>query len=361
MSNLQLRHLIPLRVAAAVAVGLLLVLVVLRAVGVSLSWIAIVSVAAGIAAVAYVVAYRATELAVNRRLDQAIEMLARIRQRDFGSLDLIAPSGSVDTAGLNKLDQLEDAILKTGQTLRQEIENLRTIESYRKDFLGNVSHELKTPIFSIRGFAETLLDGALDRPEVREEFTRKMLHNADRLANLVSDLSEISRLETGELKIRYSTFQIADLVADVLESIEAVATAKNIDLVQTPTGKLPPVDGDEPRLRQVLTNLVDNGIKYTNDGGWVRVACTLEDDSIRVTVADNGIGIEAKHLQRVTERFYRVDASRSRAQGGTGLGLAIVKHILSAHERPLNIVSKPGEGSSFSFTLRVGTTSPAVR
>jgi two-component system phosphate regulon sensor histidine kinase PhoR len=231
--------------------------------------------------------------------------------------------------------------------------NLERIETYRRDFLGNVSHELKTPIFAIRGFAETLLGGALEREDVRGEFVEKIRQNAIRLDNLANDLSEIAKIETGELTMKVRPFDVEALLREVVETLESRADAKGINLAYTVSPRLPKGLADDERIRHVLLNLVDNGIKYTNEGGSVGIAARAVGGRVRFTISDTGIGIAPQYIGRVTERFFRVDPSRSRSQGGTGLGLAIAKHILNAHGGQLRIASDPGHGSTFSFSLPV--------
>jgi two-component system phosphate regulon sensor histidine kinase PhoR len=225
------------------------------------------------------------------------------------------------------------------------------MESYRREFIGNVSHELKTPIFSVQGFAETLLDGALNDESVNRTFLKKILHHANRLDNLARDLSTITKIETDELDMSSEAFEVAELFDAAVESVEIRAEEKGISPQQHIAPDLPRVYGDFDRLRRVLVNLVDNAIKYNEEGGTVRLEADLRGDEVELRVVDDGIGISSDHLPRLTERFYRVDKSRSRNQGGTGLGLAIVKHILGAHDRELHVESTPGEGSTFRFTL----------
>ncbi|SHK32194.1 sensor histidine kinase [Rhodothermus profundi] len=281
------------------------------------------------------------------RLAQARALLRQLQQRSFEGLDRPpAPQG-------DELSRLVWQIYRTGRVLEQEIEELRRMESYRREFLGNVSHELKTPIFSIRGFAETLLEADPGDEATRRAFLEKILRNADRLANLVRDLSEIARLETGALQMEPAAFDLPVLVRDVLESMEPLAVTRQVSLRCSMPADVPPVLGDRERLRQVLVNLVDNAIKYNRPGGFVEVRLQPQNDCVRIAVVDNGIGIAPQHIPRLTERFYRVDRSRSREQGGTGLGLAIVKHILNAHRTQLEIESTPGQGATFAFCLPV--------
>lgn len=236
-----------------------------------------------------------------------------------------------------------------------EIESLRTMEKYRKEFLGNVSHELKTPIFNIQGYINTLLDGALEDPEVLVHFLKKAAKSTDRIASLVEDLEAISQLESGFLTIEFETFDINDLIHDVFDSLEFRAAEKKITLDFKEGCDVPfIVEADKDRIRQVVVNLLVNSIKYGKEGGHTLVGLYDMDENILVEVADNGIGIEEEHLPRLFERFYRVDKSRSRDGGGTGLGLAIVKHIMEVHEQGINVRSTKGVGTTFGFTLKKG-------
>ncbi len=295
-----------------------------------------------VGAAAYAAAYRL----LAARMDLARSTLRQIRKRQFENLE---------AARLPRGDELNDLVwqvYRTGQALEKEIGELKRIENYRREFLGNVSHEIKTPIFSVRGFAETLLNGALEDERVRRGFVEKILRNATRLGNLAEDLGEVARIEMGELKMTMEPFSLGRLAHEVVESLEPVARDGNVSLRAQVAERLPPILGDRERIRQVLINLVDNAVKYNNAGGHVEVvARLLPSGAVKVSVVDDGIGIAPQHLDRLTERFYRVDTSRSRSQGGTGLGLAIVKHILGAHQSRLMVESHPGRGSTFGFTL----------
>lgn len=236
-----------------------------------------------------------------------------------------------------------------------EIERSKKLELYRKEYLGNVSHELKTPVFNIQGYVLTLLDGALEDPKVNREYLVRAEKSVERMINMIEDLEAISQLETGELTLEMETFDIVSLVKEVFQSQELTATTKGIMFdLRDHSGKPVMVMADRFRIRQVLTNLIVNSIKYGKEYGQTRLAFFDAGENITVEVADNGIGIAPQHINRLFERFYRVDKSRSREQGGTGLGLSIVKHIIEAHGHSISVTSKQGEGSTFSFTLKKG-------
>ncbi len=255
------------------------------------------------------------------------------------------------------INKVQEDVAIWAEDNQKEIEELRKLELYRKEFLGNVSHELKTPIFNIQGYILTLLDGALDDPEVNLEYLRKTEKNIERMINIVQDLEIITQLETGEIKLEFSKFNIVALIREIFEMLEIKAKQRNIsfcfhDSVGSDSEVY--IYADREKIRQVLINLIDNSIKYGSDGGRTKVSFYDMDENILVEVSDNGIGIDSKHLPRLFERFYRVDKSRSRNMGGSGLGLAIVKHIIESHKQTVNVRSAPGVGSTFSFTLRKG-------
>ncbi|WP_103018870.1 sensor histidine kinase [Salinibacter altiplanensis] len=289
--------------------------------------------------------YAASHVWLHRRLRHLQSVLHEIRTHQFDAQT--PPSGPHD----DELSTLLWEVYRTGQSLETEIRKLKEMESYRREFIGNVSHELKTPIFSVQGFAETLLDGALTDDSVNRTFLKKILHHANRLDNLARDLSTITKIETEELDMSSEAFDVTELFDTAVESVEFRAEETGIMPRQKVAPDLPQVYGDFDRLRRVLVNLVDNAIKYNAEGGTVQLEAEPENDEVVIRVMDDGIGISPDHFPRLTERFYRVDKSRSRNQGGTGLGLAIVKHILGAHDRELHVESAPGEGSTFSFTL----------
>ncbi len=303
-----------------------------------------------VGAVTYGVAARL----LRHRLAEAYATVEQIHRGDFA-----APDARKGRRNRDELEALVRQINETGQGMQLKMHELEHLEHHRREFLGNVSHELKTPIFSIRGFADTLLDGALSDADVRRSFVEKIQHNAVRLGNLAEDLGEVARIETGELTMTIEPFNLRNIVREVTESFEPMAAGLSVTVRQTIGSDLPTVTGDRERIRQVLANLVDNAVKYSKSGGHVEVgARLLPTNQVKVSVVDDGIGIAPEHIQRLTERFFRVDTSRSRSQGGTGLGLAIVKHILGAHGSHLMVESHLDRGSTFGFSLPAVTELP---
>ncbi len=236
---------------------------------------------------------------------------------------------------------------------KEEIDELKKMEVYRREFLGNVSHELKTPLFNLQGFILTLMDGGIHDPDVNVDFLQKSQKNIERMITIVEDLEVISRLETGEASPLLSNFSITALAREVMEFLEPKASENRIKLLfaaEYNDNML--VRADKEKIRTVLTNLMLNSIKYGKDNGRTKVSFYDMDENYLIEISDNGVGIEEQHISRLFERFYRVDKHRSRAQGGSGLGLAIVKHIIEAHDQTINVRSAPGVGSTFSFTLK---------
>lgn len=234
-----------------------------------------------------------------------------------------------------------------------EIENLKKMEAYRREFLGNVSHELKTPITTIQGYVLTLLDGGLYDNNINRKYLKRTAKNINRLIAIINDLEEISKIETGMLEMKIAPINFSLLVKDVFDFMEIKAQKHNIKLEYTQGfDKNIRVMADQSRIRQVLINLIDNSIKYGKKNGLTTVSVFDMDENVLIEITDNGIGIEQKDLPRIFERFYRTDKSRSRDMGGTGLGLAIVKHIIEAHNQTINVRSKINVGTTFAFTLQ---------
>ena len=237
---------------------------------------------------------------------------------------------------------------------RLEIETLTERENYRREFLGNISHELKTPLFTVQGYLLTLLDGAIDDEDIRLKYLERANNGVERLNHIVKDLDLIAKLESGNLNIKYTNFDIIELIKNVFELLELNAKKRNINLVfdKVYEGKIF-VNADKERIQQVLLNLIANAIYYSKNNGITKLSIKAhQKDKILVQVIDNGEGISKENLTRVFERFYRADKSRSRNQGGSGLGLSIVKHIITAHNETVFVESKIGVGSTFAFTLQ---------
>lgn len=263
------------------------------------------------------------------------------------------PSSGVNY-GPNEIDNLNLEIMAWAEDRKNEIERLKKLEMYRKEFLGNVSHELKTPIFNIQGYVLTLLDGGLEDPSINRNYLVRAEKSVDRMITIIDDLEAISQLETGELQLEPERFDIGALLKDVIDAQEMKATEKGITLTIPEETKPVFVIADRFRIRQVIVNLIVNSVKYGKEYGETKIRIYDVGDTISIEIADNGIGIAKQHISRLFERFYRVDKSRSREQGGTGLGLAIVKHIIEAHNQTINIMSTEGVGTVFSFTLKKG-------
>lgn len=234
----------------------------------------------------------------------------------------------------------------------KEIERLKELEKYRKDFVGNVSHELKTPIFNIQGYVLTLLEGGLEDPKINKLYLKRTEKSIDRMVSIVEDLESITKLESGELQLNMTRFDIVKTVEEVIEMEQWQASESQItvQIINKPDRPIF-VRADKKRILEVVTNLIVNGVKYGKENGYVNISFHDLEDNIIVEVADNGIGIDKKDLRRIFERFFRVDKSRSREQGGTGLGLSIVKHIIEAHNQSINVRSVLDQGTTFNFTL----------
>lgn len=259
---------------------------------------------------------------------------------------------SADDIKLNlDLSSLEKEVREMFLRSQQDINYLKHLEKVRSEFLGNVSHELRTPIFAIQGFLETLLEGAIDDPKVNRSFLEKASKHTNNLNSLLSDLIDISMIESHEMHLSFRYFKIGEFLGAALQELMPLAEQKNLILKLHPVQEDLKVFGDKNRLKQVMVNLVENAVKYT-ETGMVEVAVKEEAQSVVIIVKDTGIGISKQDLPRIFERFFRVDKDRSRLIGGTGLGLAIVKHIVEAHGSKVEVESEPGRGSEFSFRLK---------
>ena len=274
-------------------------------------------------------------------------------KRIYDSVSILDSSDFNKTSITSDIEKLSIEVQKFAENKQEQIKNLTLREGYRREFLGNVSHELKTPLFTVQGYLLTLSDGAIDDKEVSKKYLERANKGVERLISIVKDLDLISKLESADLNLNKKPFNIIELIKDVFELLEMKAKKRNISLLLDKHYEYPLiVIGDIERYEQVLTNLIVNSIKYGKINGTTVVGAeAFENNKIIVNVKDNGEGICEDHLSRIFERFYRVDQSRSREQGGSGLGLSIVKHIIEAHNEQIFIKSKLYKGSEFSFTI----------
>jgi len=274
-------------------------------------------------------------------------------KRIYDDLTLLESTSLRNQPITTDMATLTREIDKYAKDKKVEIETLKIREEYRKEFLGNVSHELKTPLFTVQGYLLTLLDGALDNPKILEKYLKRANKGVERLIYIVRDLDMITKLEVGDLSLNVESFDIIELVQSVFDLLEMKAAKKKISLVFDMDYPQPiMVTADKERIQQVLTNLIVNSIKYGHEKGTTEISIeNLIKNRVIVRVTDNGEGISEVNIPRLFERFYRVDKSGSRKEGGSGLGLSIVKHIIEAHDEKIYVESELGVGSEFSFTL----------
>ncbi|HTB31045.1 MAG TPA: ATP-binding protein [Bacteroidia bacterium] len=270
------------------------------------------------------------------------------RLRAIHSLIAKDPKEMGDTS----LDVIESRIETLLRERKEELEKIEKLERHRREFLDNVSHEMKTPLFHIQGYVSTLVDNHIDNPEIYKRYLERAEKSAERLIHILEDLDTISQLESREVSSDIEPFDIVELCQEVIESEAIDAEQKNILLVLENEMDKAGVFGDRFRIRQVFVNLIVNSIKYGKKDGKTTIRLKNSTDYVYIQVADNGIGIAKEHLSRLFERFYRVDKGRSREQGGTGLGLSIVKHILESHHQQIEVLSTEGTGTTFSFRLK---------
>ena len=267
--------------------------------------------------------------------------------KDISSLDLDMKS--------DVLGKVSKDVARWMVDQHKTIDQLEERENFRREFIGNLAHELKTPVFSIQGYILTLLEGGLEDKSINRLFLERASNSTDRIANLLSDLDAISKLESGQVNLDIVRFNFTKLCYDVVSELEFKAKEKEIELIISDAiEKEVWVLADKAKIAQVLTNLLTNAISYTKKAGKVIISTNIIDKKILVDIEDNGVGIKGEEIERIFERFYRVEKSRSRNKGGTGLGLAIVKHIIESHGETINVRSKPGKGTVFTFSLNQG-------
>jgi two-component system phosphate regulon sensor histidine kinase PhoR len=295
--------------------------------------------------VAYLLIFIVMEFLIFREINKIYKLIGKLKKKELQGF-VKQKSGA-----LNPLKAINEEIYSFADLKQKEIDELKKLEAFRKEFIADVSHELKTPIFAAQGFVHTLLDGAVNDKSVRIKFLQKAAKSLDGLDMLVQDLLTLSHIETGQIKMHFENIDMHSLTEEIFEQFESKPDTKEVHLrIDGPVQKVI-VYADRQRIRQVMTNLISNAIKHSYDGNEVVIIFETTRKSVITKVKDFGEGIPPEHLNRIFERFYRVDKSRSREKGGTGLGLAIVKHILEGHNTKAEVESLPGKGSVFSFKL----------
>lgn len=331
-----------LQSSSIVSLTLTLVLLAIQYLTHSIEWVVLLS----FLGISFLVTFIIIQLRVEKFIYRRIKKI-------YDEVSLLESSSLANVPVTTDMKTLTEEIGKFAQGKKIEIDTLKIREEYRKDFLGNVSHELKTPLFTVQGYILTLLDGAMNDKKIREKYLQRAAKGVDRLIYIIKDLDLITKLEAGDLHLVPVSFDIVELIQQVFDMLEIRAQKKEITMSFDLEYKQPiMVTADKDKIQQVLINLIVNSIKYGHKGGTTEISIeNLIKNKIIVRVTDNGEGIEKSNIPRLFERFYRVDKSGARSEGGSGLGLSIVKHILEAHEEKIYVESVPDVGSEFSFTL----------
>ena len=343
---MDFKNLSPRQVAAVNALSISVLVALANYVFIKSWWIALITLV-----VLFIISYSLINFLLQEFIYRRIKLIykfiyqTKASKKEETYYKYILPKKSID--------EVSEDVEKWAEQRKAEIELLKQNEIYRKEFLQNLAHEFKTPIFAIQGYVDTLLDGAMEQPEIRKKFLENASRNIDRLVNLMNDLDEISKLESGEQLLYKQNFIIQDLIKEVFESLSIKLDKKHITCSIKKGCEAPVVVfADKEKIRQVLINLVENAFKYgKSDGNIVASVYRTDGEHVLTEISDDGIGIEEEHLSRIFERFYRTDAARSRDKGGTGLGLAICKHIIEAHGQSIHVRSTPDIGTSVGFTL----------
>lgn len=290
------------------------------------------------------------EFLIFREINKIYRIIEKLRKRELSHIE------NQKSNPFNPLKGINEEIFSFAQLKQKEIDELKKLETFRKEFIADISHELKTPIFAAQGFVHTLIDGAVKDKNVRMRFLKKAAKSLDGLDLLVQDLLTLSQIETGDIKMHFEHIDLYKLTEEIIDQFEGKkAETKDIQFNIISPAKKVMAFADWQRMNQVMTNLISNAIKYSHETGRVTVKFEVGKKLITVKVIDEGEGISPEHINRIFERFYRVDKSRSRERGGTGLGLAIVKHIMEGHGSKVEVESIPSKGSTFSFKLPKAT------
>jgi two-component system, OmpR family, phosphate regulon sensor histidine kinase PhoR len=314
--------------------------------GIQAGWLHLVV----LAVLSFTIAYGTFHYSIERFLYRKIKII----YKTIHSFKLSGEKGPGKIRmGADVLSEVNQEVAEWAADKIREVKELRNTDDYRQEFIGNLAHELKTPLFSIQGYLETLIESDLEDRVLIRRFLDRAAGNCERLSGLIKDLDQINRLESGSIPLELSRFDLVDLTLTVISSLENLATERRINLhIANRDEARIFVEADKLRIEQVITNLLMNSISYGKEGGETRVRFYDMSDNILIEVADNGLGIAKEHLPRVFERFFRVDKSRSRNEGGSGLGLAICKHIIESHHQTISVRSTEGVGSTFGFTLK---------
>jgi two-component system phosphate regulon sensor histidine kinase PhoR len=296
-------------------------------------------------AVSYLLIFVVLEFLIFREINAIYKLMNKLKKKELENI------GKRNRSALNPLKAINEDIYSFADLKQKEIDELKKLEAFRKEFIADISHELKTPIFAAQGFVHTLLDGAVNDKAVRNKFLRKAAKSLDGLDMLVQDLLTLSHIETGQIKMHFENIDLHKLIEEVFEQFENKADKKDVQLRIESQSHRMLAFGDWQRISQVMTNLISNAIKHSFDGSEVVVKLEKGKKNVIISVQDFGEGIPPEHVNRIFERFYRVDKSRSREKGGTGLGLSIVKHILEGHGSKAEVETEEGKGSIFSFKL----------
>jgi two-component system, OmpR family, phosphate regulon sensor histidine kinase PhoR len=295
--------------------------------------------------VSYLLIFIVLEFLIFREINKIYKLINKLKKKELGRIE------NQKSATLNPLKNINEEIYSFADLKQKEIDELKKLEAFRREFIADISHELKTPIFAAQGFVHTLLDGAVNDKAVRSKFLKKAAKSLDGLDMLVQDLLTLSHIETGQIRMHFENIDLHQLTEEVFEQFEGKAEKKDVRLRVESDHRRVMVYADWQRISHVMTNLISNAIKHSFDGSEVIVKFETGKKNVTIQVRDSGEGIPPEHINRIFERFYRVDKSRSREKGGTGLGLAIVKHILEGHNSKAEVSSMPGKGSVFSFKL----------
>jgi len=349
MSNSQLKnprgsYRFALRSSGYICLIALLVLAVFKYLNLlgNVDWLIILLIGVVLFSICFTVIQIRVQRFIYRRIKRIYEDVSLLENTNFNDRQIATD-----------MRTLEEQVEKFAKNKKTEIETLKVRENYRKEFLGNISHELKTPLFTVQGYIDTLLDGAHKDKTIRKKYLQRAQKGVDRLTYIVKDMDMITKLEVGDMSLDQQHFDIIELIQQVFDQFEIKASKKSIALIFDMDYTEPIiVNADQERIQQVIANLVVNSIKYGKENGTTEVAVEdLINNKVIIRVTDNGEGIEQEYIPRLFERFFRVDQTGSRKEGGSGLGLAIVKHIIEAHQESIYVDSELGIGSEFSFTL----------